>query len=94
MRITALIWLDYVIEKLALKHSVRPEEVKQVLGSSQCIRRAEKGHRSSEDVYAVLGQTDSGRCLIVFFVCKSGGRALVLSARDMTRAERRMYGEK
>jgi uncharacterized DUF497 family protein len=43
-------------------------------------------------VYSAAGQTDAGRYLIVFFVHKMNGRALILSARDMARKERRTYG--
>jgi uncharacterized DUF497 family protein len=38
-----------------------------------------------------MGQTKGGRCLIVFFVHKKDGRAIILTARDMTKAERRQY---
>ena len=54
----------------------------------------EKGHRSRENVYAAMGQTDEGRYLIIFFVHKTDKRALILSARDMTKAERRLYDAK
>ncbi len=38
-----------------------------------------------------LGRTSAGRYLIVFFVYKHDGQALILSARDMTAAERSRY---
>jgi uncharacterized DUF497 family protein len=41
-----------------------------------------------------MGQTDSGRYLIVFFIHKKDNRALILSARDMTSAERKRYEKK
>ncbi len=91
MKIEALIWLDDVIEKLSQKHDVRAYEVKEVLASDPLFRFVEKGHREGENVYSALGQTQSGRYLIVFFVYKKGGRALVLSARDMTPRERKRY---
>jgi uncharacterized DUF497 family protein len=40
-----------------------------------------------------MGQAKSGRYLVVFFIYKKDGRALILSARDMTTAERRRYGK-
>ena len=52
------------------------------------------GHRAGEDVYAALGQTEAGRYLITFFVHKLDGRALPVSARDMTPSERRLHGRK
>jgi hypothetical protein len=41
-----------------------------------------------------MGQNMSGRYLIVFFVYKRDGRAVILSARDMTATERRTYGKR
>jgi hypothetical protein len=38
-----------------------------------------------------MGQTQSGRYLIIFFILKKKRDALVLSAREMTRAERKRY---
>jgi hypothetical protein len=55
------------------------------------MRLVESGQRRGEHVYAALGQTEAGRYLVVFLVHKLDGRALVLSARDMTAAERREY---
>ena len=83
MRIIGLIWLGDIVEKLADKHGVEQREVKEILE-----------HRPAEHVYAALGQTAAGRYLVVFFVHKKDGRALILSARDMSRMERRMYEQK
>jgi len=47
-----------------------------------------------EDLYLILGQTDAGRYLAAFFVYTKDGRGLVISARDMTKAERRKYERK
>ena len=94
MRISGLIWLEDVIEKLYAKHDVRQVEVRETLANRPHFRRVEKGHRAGEDVYSASGQTDAGRYLIVFFVHKRDGRALILSARDMTHKERRQYERK
>jgi len=68
--------------------------VKEIFNSKPHFRFVEKGHRSRENVYAAMGQTDEGRYLIIFFVHKTDKRALILSARDMTKAERRLYDAK
>ncbi len=94
MKITGFIWSNSIIEKLESKHNVKQEEVKEVFASHPQFRFVEKGHRSDENVYAALGQTNDGRYLIVFFIHKKDGHALILSARDMTRAERRKYEQK
>ncbi|MEN6335592.1 MAG: BrnT family toxin [Phycisphaerales bacterium] len=91
MRIRGIIWLDSVVEKLDAKHGVSQEEVRQVLQGRATFRFVEKGHRPHEDVYAALSQTRVGRYLIVFFVHKPDHRVLILSARNMTDAERRRY---
>ena len=40
-----------------------------------------------------LVKLNEGRYLIVFFVYKRNGRALIISARDMTKSERRKFYE-
>ena len=72
---------------------MRQAEVIQVLESRPLFRFIEKGHRPDEDVYLALGQSAAGRYLAIFFVYKADQRALVVSARDMTHAERRQYGQ-
>ena len=91
MKIVGFIWLENVVEKLEVKHNVHPEEVEEVFASSPKIKRMNKGHFQSEDVYRALGRTEAGRYLVVFFIHKLTGEALILSARDMDRKERRGY---
>ena len=94
LRIEGFIWLEDIVEKLVQKHGVQQQEVREVFANLPQFRFVEKGHRPDENVYAALGQTDAGRYLIVFFVCKKDRRALILSARDMTHAERRKYEQR
>jgi len=91
LRIAGLIWLDDIVEKLDREHHVQQYEVREVFRRHPQFRFVEKGHRRGENVYSASGQSDAGRYLVVFFVYKRDGRALILSARDMTRAERRQY---
>ena len=94
MRIVDIIWLPNVIDKLAWKHGVTPEEVDQVLFSRPSFFRVQKGHVPGEDLYSALGQTVAGRYLTVFFIYKDSQEALIISARDMDRRERRRYERK
>ncbi len=91
MRIVGVVWLDQVVDKLESKHGVMANEVLEVLEQRPWFRFVEKGHRSGEDVYAALGQTVAGRKLIVFIVYRHDAQALIVSARDMTHAERAQY---
>lgn len=94
MKIIGLIWYDEVVEKLGKKHNVRQHEVLEVFRKHPQFRFVEKGHRPGENVYAALGRSRAGRYLIIFFVYKKDKYALILSARDMTPAERRKYEKK
>ncbi len=97
MTIRGFLWLDAIVEKLGKKHAVSIVEVEQVFENDDPaahFRFVERGFTEGEDVYSAMGQTDGGRYLIVFFVLKKDGRALVVSARAMTDAERRLYGKR
>lgn len=94
MKIDGLIWLRDIVDKLAWKHRVDPEEVEEALNNQPKIRFVEKGERQAEDVYLALGQTDAGRYLAVLFIYKKTKEALILSARDMANKERKQYGKK
>ncbi len=94
MRIEGVIWLRDIVDKLASKHHVETDEVEEVLNGKPKFRFVEKGERRGEDVYLALGQTDAGRYLSVLFIYKKTKEALILSARDMARKERRRYGRK
>ncbi len=94
MNIEGIIWLNQFVDKLAFKHQVESYEVEQVLSSKPKFRFVEKGERKGENVYMALGQTDAGRYLTVLFIYKQTKEALVLSARNMAKKERKIYGRK
>ena len=94
MILSGIIWLEEIVEKIERKHHVSQEEVREILKGPSHFRFVEKGHRSGENVYSAMGQTSSGRYLIVFFVRKKTRQALPISAREMTRGERRRYEER
>jgi len=94
MFIDDFIWLTEIPEKLATKHGVSQDEVEEVFFNYPKYRFVELGYRSGENVYSATGQTDNGRYLIVFFIHKRVNTALILSARNMDRAERRRHERK
>jgi uncharacterized protein len=95
MRIESIVCPEYIEEKLQVKHSVTCYEAEQVLLNRPRIRFAEKGHTEGDDVYAAFGRTFEGRYLSVFFIYKSDVRtAIIISARDMSKKERKAYGRK
>ncbi|MGZ8843456.1 MAG: BrnT family toxin [Pyrinomonadaceae bacterium] len=92
MKINEIIWLQQFAEKIERRHHVSEEEVDEVLAKQPPVRRMGRGARRGEDLYRALGQTESGRYLSIFFIYKSRGRALVISARDADAKEIRHYG--
>lgn len=94
MYVDDFVWLPDIIDKLAEKHAVIVDEVEEIFFHQPRFRRVESGNRPGEDVYSAMGQTDSGRYLIVFFISKADNTALILSARDMDKSERRRYERK
>jgi len=94
MRIQHIIWLPEFEEKLLRKHDVLAEEIEDVLFDQPHIRFVEKGHHKGEDLYSAYGKTQTGRWLIIFFVLKNHHEALIISARDMDRKEKRLYANR
>lgn len=93
MKVTGIIWLRDVVDKLVWKHNVTTDEAEEIFDSTPRYRFIESGDVEGEDIYAALGQTEAGRYLTVYFVHKKTGEALIISARDMTRKERKTYGK-
>jgi uncharacterized DUF497 family protein len=93
MRITNIIWLTQFVEKIEQKHRVSTDEVEQIFANSSRVRLFQRGDVSGENLYRVVGQTDDGRYLAVFFIYKGANSALVISARDARSGERKSYGK-
>jgi uncharacterized DUF497 family protein len=91
MQIKDIIFLPAFVDKLDWKHQVQPHEVAEVLFRQPFYRKVQNGQVPGEDVFAAMGKTESGRYLIVFLIYKLSREALIISARDMDRKERRQY---
>ncbi|MGD2088298.1 MAG: BrnT family toxin [Candidatus Aminicenantes bacterium] len=94
MKIDDIIWLQKIVDKLETKHHISQEEVEQVFVNNPQYRFLEKGKIDGEHVYSAYGQTDVGRYVTVIFILKFKNCALVISARDMDKKERKQYGKK
>ena len=92
--ISDIIWFNRIAEKLAWKHNVLPSEVEEVLRGDCKIFRKEKGKVEGENLYNALGKTEAGRFLSIFFIRKLGNKALIITARDMNKNERKRYEKK
>jgi uncharacterized DUF497 family protein len=94
MKITNVIWLAQFVEKIEGKHGVSTDEVEQILDNPARVQFIERGNVIGEHLYRALGQTDAGRYLAVFFIYKGQGNALVVSAREANKRERKSYGKR
>ncbi len=83
-RIDGFIWAEWIVDKIVEKHGVSPEEVEEAFSNTHKVRRSET------DKYVLYGRSSSGRYLFIVFAMK-GYFAKVITARDMTNAERRLY---
>ena len=93
MRITGTIWLRKIVDKIERKHQITQDEVEEVFGNNPQYRFVERGEVEGEHVYSAYGRTEAGRYVTVIFIRKLGNRALVITARDMDRKERKQYGK-
>ncbi len=94
VKIKGFIWLERFVDKLEVKHNVTVDEAEEIFSNRTKlqIRRVSRGRHRDEHVYRALGRTWTGRYLVVFFILKRTGEALVISGRDMDTKERKLYG--
>jgi uncharacterized protein len=83
-------WSGGKAEKNWAGHGVTPLEAEQVFFNTPLFAGGDIAHSQKESRFYVLGQTDAGRELFVAFTMR-GRRFRVVSARDMSRKERRFY---
>jgi uncharacterized DUF497 family protein len=83
-------WSGGNAEKNWERHAVTPLEAEQVFFNTPLLWGGDPGHSSAERRFYALGQTDEGRALFVAFMMR-GRRLRVVSARDMSRKERKAY---
>ena len=83
-------WTGGNAEKNWKRHGVTPAEAEQVFFNTPLLGGDDPTHSRTEARYYALGQTDEGRTLFVAFTMR-GHRLRVVSARDMSRKERRAY---
>jgi uncharacterized protein len=83
-------WDEGNVNKNWESHKVKPHEAEQVFFNHPLIVADDVKHSGTERRYFVLGQTDDNRALFVAFTLR-GNLIKVISARDMSRRERKVY---
>ena len=74
------------------KHQVSFDEAKTVFDDPLYIDFYDPDHSEEEDRYLIVGQSTQGRLLIVSYT-ERGNSVRLISAREVTRKERRVYEE-
>lgn len=85
-------WDEGNLTKSWEKHQVSALECEQVFFKRPLIALPDERHSESEPRFYALGQTDTGRRLFIVFTARNG-LIRVISARDMSRKERKIYEE-
>ncbi len=83
-------WDDGNSVKIWEKHRVGTAECEEIFFNRPLVVAADEEHSDQEERLYALGQTDAGRTLFAAFTIRL--RLIrVISARDMSRKERRFY---
>lgn len=83
-------WDEANSRKILLRHQVTRTECEQVFFSTRLLIADDIKHSESEPRHLAMGETVAGRRLFVVFTIR-GKRIRVISARDMSRRERRWF---
>jgi uncharacterized DUF497 family protein len=93
-RITGFDWDDGNGRKSADKHGVSRAEAEQVFFNEPLLVLEDAKHGGAEARLHALGVSDDARQLHISFTLREDGTRLrVISARDMSRNERKIYAE-
>lgn len=88
--LTGFEWDEANLFKNWEKHSVTHWEAEQVFFNRPRLVFEDDKHSTEEERWYVLGKTDGQRFLMLVFTIR-GTKVRVISARDMSRKERKIY---
>ncbi|MDP2662443.1 MAG: BrnT family toxin [Dehalococcoidia bacterium] len=89
LRIESLEIDDHILDKIESKHGVSFDEAEEA-----CLSDERHVRRGREGLYKLFSQTASGRYLLVVLVNLGAGTWRIVTAREMSLSERRLYSEK
>jgi uncharacterized DUF497 family protein len=79
---------DHILDKIETNYRVTFEEVEEA-----CLSEGRHVRRNREGLYKLFSQTASGRYLLVILVNLEGGRWKIVTVREMTNKERKLYNQ-
>lgn len=93
-RITGFDWDQGNARKSADRHDVSQAEAEQAFFNEPLLLVPDLKHSQREPRFHALSKTDDGRLLHITFTLRAAGTLIrVISARDMHRKERIIYGQ-
>ena len=87
---TGFEWDNGNQDKNWIKHRVSNSECEQIFFNHPLVVHVDEKHSNIEVRYYALGNTDLGRKLFVVFTIRNK-KIRIISARDMSRKERKIY---
>ena len=85
-------WDEGKAKSNLIKHGVSFDEAKIVFNDSLYVDFYDPDHSEDEDRYLIIGESNRGRLLIVSYT-ERGNATRLISARETTTTERKMYEE-
>lgn len=86
-------WDKGNIDKNRIKHNVEVKEAEEAFENDPKFLFSDDKHSLEEKRYGIYGRTNNGRKLSIVFIVRNG-KVRVITARDMSKVERRTYEEK
>ena len=88
LRIEALEIDDHILDKIESRHGISFEEVEEA-----CLSDLRHVRRGREGLYKLFSRTTAGRYILVVLVDLGRGLWKIVTAREMTDSERRLYSK-
>jgi uncharacterized protein len=85
-------WDEGKAETNLIKHGVSFDDAQTVFNDPLYVDFYDPDHSEDEDRYLIIGESSRGRLLIVSYT-ERGSKTRLISARETTKTERKMYEE-
>lgn len=86
-------WDKWNVDKNLIKHRVTNKEIEEIFENKPLKTFEDIRHSKTEDRFVAIGITEKKRRLLINFTIR-GQKIRVISARNQSRKERRLYEEK
>jgi uncharacterized protein len=85
-------WDEGKAETNLIKHGVSFDDAQTIFNDPLYVDFYDPDHSEDEDRYLIIGESNRGRLLIVSYT-ERGNNTRLISARETTKSERKIYEE-